>query len=126
MKSFSLIQLYFVLATLVGLILMVIGAVTLSKIGLDKLVGVKPYPEFSAPYPPTFEYKDTLAESTPAATKKALEAWQKDYEAWQQSMKEYNTADQQIKRDLTQSLAMLLVGLPVFFFHSPKVFKKEN
>lgn len=124
MKSFSLIQLYFVLATLVGLILIIIGSVTLVKVGLDQVVGVKPYPEFTAPYPPseTIALKEQATESQA----QALAEWEQDYKDWQENIKSYNAQEQQIRRDIAQSLAMLLVGIPVFLIHSPRIFKKNE
>jgi Lon protease-like protein len=124
MKPFSLIQLYFVLATLVGLILIIIGSVTVVKIGLDQVVGVKPYPEFSAPYPPS-DIR-SLKEGATESQAQALAKWEQDYNNWQEEMKSYNAHEQQIKRDIAQSLAMLLVGIPVFLIHSPRVFKKTD
>ena len=127
MKSFSLIQLYFVLATLTGLILIIIGSVTLVKLGLDQVVGVKPYPDFSAPYPPTGDTSKLQAEST-ESQKVALAQWEQDYTKWQTDLKDYSASDQQMKRDIVQSLSMLAVGIPVFLLHCKRVFspKKEE
>lgn len=124
MKSFSLIQLYFVLATLVGLILIIIGSVTLVKLGLDQVVGVKPYPDYTAPYPPS--QIEPLKETATESQALALAQWEQEYNTWQEEMKSYNAQEQQIRRDLAQSLAMLVVGIPVFLLHSPRVFKKSN
>jgi Lon protease-like protein len=120
MKAFSLIQLYFVLATMAGLILIIVGSVTLVRIGLDNVIGVKPYPDYTAPYPPTVD-QGKLSGAT-YSQMQALAQWEHDYAQWQEKMKSYNAADQQLKRDIVQSLSMLLVGIPVFLIHSPKVF----
>ena len=125
MKSFSLIQLYFVLATLTGLILIIVGSVTLVRMGLDKVVGVKPYPNFSAPYPPNSDLKNA-SEAATVSQKQALAQWEQEYAQWQEETKGYDQVDQQIKRDLTQALAMMLVGAPVFLVHSPRLFKKHD
>lgn len=126
MKSFSLIQLYFVLATLVGLILIIIASVSLVKMGLDSVLGVQQYPQFSAPYPPT---RDIVNPDDPAATesqREALSEWEANYSSWKENDSKYNAAEQNIKRDTAQSLAMLIVGLPVFLIHMPKVFGKAK
>lgn len=125
MKPFSLIQLYFVLATLIGLILIIFGTVTLVKQGLDKAVGVKPYPDYTAPYPPTTDATKLDAIAT-ESQKEALAKWEKDYSQWQSDIKTYNAQEQQMRRDLSQSLSMLLVGIPVFLIHSPRIFKKSK
>lgn len=126
MKIFSLIQLYFVLATLVGLVLIIIGSVTVVRIGLDKVVGVKPYPEFTAPYPPGFDKGQFADEGVTESQKAALASWEQEYSQWQTEYKEYNKEDQQFKREITQAVSMLLVGIPVFLIHSPRVFKKQE
>lgn len=126
MKSFSLIQLYFVLASIVGLILLIIGSVSGIKIGLDKIIGVQPYPEFSTPYPPTkenFVTSDTTEISE--SQKQALADWEDQYTQWQESQKNYNQEEQRIKRDMAQALAMIAVGVPVFWIHAPRLFKEK-
>lgn len=122
MKPFSLIQLYFVLATLIGLILIIFGTVTLVKQGLDRAVGVKPYPDYTAPYPPTTDI-NKFDEIATESQKEALAKWERDYTQWQSDIKDFNAQEQQIKRDISQSLAMLVVGIPVFLIHSPRIFK---
>lgn len=128
MKPFSLIQLYFVLASLTGLILMIIGSVSIIKVGADKLIGVKPYPEFSAPYPPIMDdfSKDTVTEVATESQKAALAEWEKSYIEWQEAQKDYNQEEQQIKRDLAQALSMIAVGIPVFWIHAPRIFKGKE
>lgn len=127
MKPFSLIQLYFVLASLTGLILMIIGSVSIIKIGADKLIGVQPYPEFSTPYPPTLqEYQGKTTEAVTESQKVALADWEKNYSEWQVAQKDYNQEEQRIKRDLAQALSMIAVGIPVFWIHAPRIFKEKQ
>lgn len=127
MKPFSLIQLYFVLASLAGLILLIIGSVSIIKIGADKLIGVQPYPEFSAPYPPTLqEYQGKATGAVTYSQKAALAEWEKNYSEWQVAQKDYNQEEQRIKRDLAQALSMIVVGIPVFWIHAPRIFKEKQ
>jgi Lon protease-like protein len=125
-RSF-LVQIYFVLATLIGLILIVISGVNVSRLVLNELLGVEQYPSFGTPYPP---YKDPglstpNAENLTTEDKEALEEWKKEYEAWQQKEREYNSEDQNRRRQIAESLAMLIVGVPVFAIHAPYVFKRS-
>lgn len=120
-----LVQIYFVLASLIGLILMVISGVTLSRLVLNELIGVKEYPSFSAPYPvkdPGIITAET--EGLTPEQKESLAQWEKEYADWQQREKEFNSEDQNRRRQIAESLAMLIVGLPVFGFHAPYVFKR--
>jgi Lon protease-like protein len=128
MKPFSLIQLYFVLASLTGLILMIIGSVSIIKIGADKLIGVQPYPEFTAPYPPTVSEssKDAIKETATESQKADLAEWEQNYTQWQEAQKNYNQEEQRIKRDLAQALSMIAVGIPVFWIHAPRIFKGKE
>lgn len=121
-----LVQIYFVLASLIGLILIVISGVNLSKLVLNQLIGVKDYPEFSAPYP----VKDPgMASSTTEGLtqqqKDKIAQWEKDYDAWIQQQKDYNSSDQNRRREIAESLAMLIVGIPVFAIHAPYVFRRS-
>lgn len=121
-----LVQIYFVLATLIGLVLIVISGVNLSRLVLNEALGVKEYPDFSAPYPP---YKDptmtaSSAQNLTPEEKESLNQWQKEYDAWQEKQKAYNSADQNRRRQIAEALAMLIVGIPVFAFHAPYVFKR--
>lgn len=117
---------YFVLAALIGLILIVIGGVNISRLVLNQVLGVKDYPEFSAPFP----YKDPglVEPNTLGATaeqQKSLEQWHQDYTRYQEQLKNYNTSDQNRRRQIAESLAMIVIGVPVFALHAPHIFKKE-
>lgn len=121
------IQIYFVLAALIGLILIVIGGVSLSQLALNTVLGVKDYPEFSAPFP----YKDPtlMSPSEAGATadqKASLEKWHQEYQQYQENIKSYNATDQNRRRRIAESLAMIVVGVPVFALHAPHIFRKGS
>lgn len=122
-----LLQLYFVIASVIGLILIIMSGVNLLKLGLNQVLGVKPYPEFSAPYPAVRE-PGLVNANEPSLTdeqRAKVAEWEIQYEQWQKAQIEYNQADQQTKREIATGLAMLIVGLPVFAFHAPYIFKKK-
>ncbi|MEO8582024.1 MAG: hypothetical protein ABI425_05640 [Patescibacteria group bacterium] len=119
-----LVQIYFVLASLIGLILIVISCVNISRLALNEVLGVRDYPES-----PPYLYKDPNLATTPpenvtAEERQNFDQWQKDYTDWQQKQKDYNSSDQNRRRQIAESLAMLVVGIPVFAFHAPYVFKR--
>lgn len=127
-----LIQLYFVLATLIALILIVIGSVNGAQLILKNVLGVKPYPSFSAPYPSDFKLRGvaepvlTGEEVATAEQQRKIAEWEALYDQWQQEQRQYNEADQTMRRELATALAMLVVGVPVFALHAPYVFKRKS
>src|SRR5690606_9520777 len=123
-----LIQIYFVLATLIGLILIVMGAVNGARLGLNTVLGVQQYPVFNAPYPVSERFAgEKQIENSGELTQDQIEqlrSWQLEYDTWQEREREYNSESQQIRREIASFLAMLAVGIPVFAIHAPYVFKK--
>ena len=123
-----LIQIYFVVATLIGLILIVMSSVALAQLGLKTLLGVKDYPNFRSPTPVLEKYpgQAELQEEELTETQKVkLVEWEKEYDAWKMEEKAYDSEDQAKRREIATSLAMLIVGIPVFLIHAPYVFKKK-
>lgn len=126
-RSF-LVQIYFVLATLIGLVLIVIASVNVVQLGLKEILGVQPYPEYRAPYPSMEKYPGEEAVSEAEMTaeqQEKLAQWEREYDQWKEQEANYNSQDQQLRRDIASSLAMLIVGIPVFVIHAPYVFRKK-
>lgn len=121
-----LIQLYFVLAALLGLVLIVVASVGLAELGLKELIGVKEYPEFTAPYPVRDPgLVEANSEQLTESQRESLAQWETDYKRWQQEQREFNQSDQRRRRQIASSLAMLLIGIPVFAIHAPYVFRRR-
>ncbi|MBW7955725.1 hypothetical protein H3C66_03240 [Patescibacteria group bacterium] len=124
------IQIYFVVATLIGLLLIVISSVTLVQLGLKEALGVKEYPSFRAPYPDLGERypgeKTIDSTELPADQQARLEEWGRQYDAWKVEEAAYDSEDQERRRQIATSLAMLIVGVPVFGLHAPHVFKRKQ
>lgn len=124
-----LIQIYFVIATLIGLILIVMSGVALTQLVLKEFLGVKDYPSFNSPtpvlekFPGQSELKD---EELTEDQKQKLAEWETEYDQWKEAEKSYNSEEQSKKREIATSLAMLIVGIPVFLIHAPYVFKKNK
>ena len=81
-------------------------------------------PHIRQPYTDSQKLAD-IEQLTESQTQ-ALARWETEYQAWQDTQSKYNQAEQTFRREIAQSLAMLLVGIPVFWIHAPKIFKKEN
>ena len=125
------LQLYFVLASLLGLVLIVIGASTYLTTTLTQHY-FKPVPP-ERPMPPApyvneealrmIEDKNLSADSE---TEVAYQSWRSDYKMWQQDQQEspYDWEAENRKRTMAWSLAMLIVGAPVFLIHAPFIFIK--
>lgn len=125
-----LIQIYFVLASLLGLLLIVMGSVNAVRFGVNTLIGVREFPSFMAPQPFLERFPgekmvvDNEDELTPEQ-KEALEQWRVDYDQWREKEKNFNHEEQQQKREIAGFIAMLVVGIPVFAIHAPYVFGRK-
>lgn len=125
-----LVQSYFVLATLMGLVLLVFGSVTLVQLGVKEMLGVKPYPFFNAPFPELQErFPGEKTIDTTQLTeeqKMRLDEWTAQYDKWKAEEAAFNSQDQERRREIATALAMIIVGIPVFGFHAPHVFRKKK
>ena len=126
-SSFSVwLQLYFVCATLLGLVCLVIGVSTLINTFLTSTV-FKVRENIAAPPQPYMEITKLQepANLTPEE-KQALAQWQADYSKWQRNQASYDFEAENRKRSLAWSLALILTGAPVFALHAPVVFRKAR
>lgn len=121
------LQLYFVFASLLGLLLIVMGAFNAVNVGLTATV-LKPAPDqFSRPMPPEPTFVTEKAAQDAELTedqKAAVAAWEKEFQAWQESQKNFDYEAENRKRSMAFSIAMLVTGIPVFALHAPWVFKR--
>lgn len=100
-------KIYLYAVSLIALVIMVIGAITLLNLGLKTFIFTKADRDFYAME--CFSTKPTApGESTPKCSA--------EEEAAMNKRNEENRAAQK-QRDAAQSLAMLIVAAPVFYFH---------
>lgn len=120
-------QLYFVLATLIGLICLVIGVSTLVNTVIGTYILPVKTPRFNAPPQPYVEIQ-TLNDRQDLTQdqRQALAAWQKDYQLWETEQKNYDYEAENRRRSLAWSIAMIVTGVPVFALHAPVVFKRAS
>jgi len=118
-----IVQLYFVLASLLGLAMLVIG----SSIGLNALLTqyiFTPQRYVSPPARPfVLDQPVYESENLTVEQQMALTEWQADYDAWQTAETEIDYETESRKRSFATALGMILVGLPVFLIHAPFVFQ---
>lgn len=118
------LQLYFVCASLLGLLLISIGSVTLINMGLNSTV-LKVESTNQMPPMPYLD-SDTIANNTQLTTedKKALQQWNNEYTKWQESESKRDYQAEGRKQGIAMGLALLVTGLPIFFLHAPVLFRQ--
>ena len=136
-QKHSLIRtVYLYLFALVGLALVVIGAVRLLDLGMkiyifkeaDKPESVRstgPYPPFGMLEPQpvkrdtgvgTIKIADKTEKITPEE-KAALDQWLVEYSAWQESQKNIDYLRSNREREASNALAFIIIGLPLYLYH---------
>jgi len=118
---------YLYLFALIGLVLLIIGAVNFIDMGLkayvftkaddqEKIYGVRP------PAPYNLEKIEDLAESEGATElteqeRALIRDWLVEYEEWQDEESRIDTVVSGRHREASNNLAMIIVGLPLFLYH---------
>lgn len=136
MNKYPLVRtIYLYLFALVGLTLLVIGGVRFVDMGLKAFIFTKAdeeqrlnYAQPSSPYPiekfqniaQSPEMTITLTESE----KTTFQMWLVDYENWKKRRDAIDPILSQRQRDASFNLAMIIVGLPLYFFHW-RIIKRE-
>lgn len=130
MKSSFLVTLYYTLASIIGLILTVIGAAMLINLILTTyILDIPRYPSM----PPQMysdgpaqvkQIEERNAEALTDDDKVAIESWKASYAQWEKEQRSYDQANVEKKNQLATSISMLVVGLPVLFFHQRELRKK--
>lgn len=131
MQKFDMKTLYFVLASLLGLLMLVMGIASASNTALEQYVfkpksqtrGIPPEPFISSTVKQLEEPK--IKEELTPEQKAALEQWRLDYAAWQEEQKNFDWEAENRKRSLSFALSMIIAGGPVFLIHAPFVFKRS-
>ncbi|MCD8484845.1 hypothetical protein LRY65_02265 [Candidatus Woesebacteria bacterium] len=118
------IQLYFVLASLVGLVILIIG----SSVGLNALLSQYVFPlqprTSAPPVPYVLQKTVSDAEGLTVEEQQLLDQWEQDYQRWLEEDSKIDYELENRKRTYATALAMILVGGPVFLIHVPFVFRQ--
>ena len=130
MKSPFLITLYYALASIIGLILTVVGAVTLLNLILTTYIlriprypSMPPEPYLSAPVPAK-QLADRNPQNLTDDEKQSLAEWKVSYARWQKEQASYDQEGVDKKRTLAMSFSLLAVGIPVLLFHQRELRRK--
>lgn len=120
------VQLYFVLSSLLGLILASIGMIMILNVILTQTIWKVPdRPSYGPPPEPALTRLPAPTEGELTDEQKEMLAqWEKDYQRWQEEDRSYNYEEANRKRQIANGVALLITGLPILFAHAPWVFKK--
>lgn len=120
------LQLYFVLAALLGLVLTAIGASMLVNTHLSSTVFKVESQRFSPPPQPALEMTKLDDKELTEAQKEALVEWEKEYKIWQESEKNRDYEAENRKRSYATAISFLVVGIPILLFHAPWIWKRSR
>lgn len=117
---------YLYLFSLVGLVLIVVASVSLLDLGLKATIfrqadQYPTYPEYPMP-------RSAVEKPIPGATEAQIyEPTAEEKAEYEKKLAEYEKENRRRERERTasRSLAMLLVGIPLFLYHWRKVQEKE-
>jgi len=131
LEKHSLVRtIYLYLFTVVGLALIVSGAVRFLDMGLKMFVFTKAddidkiqqrysYPAYSTIMP--IEKMQQLQTSTTteltSEERAVLKSWLDDYKKWQEETGKIDYLASQRQKEASNNLAMILVGLPLYLYH---------
>ncbi|MCP6719336.1 MAG: DUF3223 domain-containing protein [Patescibacteria group bacterium] len=133
-KHYPLIRtIYLYLFTLLGLIFAIIGTVRLVDMGLKTFVFTKAEQEqklsFREPFPQPYaikrveEYQDD--EKLSEEERATIKQWLEEYKDWKEKRSEINYATVRKHKEVSNSLAFIIVGLPLYLYHW-KIIKRET
>lgn len=120
------LQLYFVLAALLGLVLTAIGASMLVNTTLSSTVFKVEQRGFVPPPQPAIEVSKLETKDLTAEQKAALEQWQTEYKTWQESEKNRDYEAENRQRTYANAISFLVVGIPILLFHAPWIWRKSR
>ena len=128
-QKHSLIRaIYLYSFALLGLALLTIGSVRFLDMGLRAFVFTKADENINENYAPVCSPMETLEKfeknsgnasvsfGLTIEEKDQMKMWDKDYKSWK-SMPKADYATQQRHRDASISLALILIGLPLYLYH---------
>ena len=141
MKKHSLIRtIYLYLFALLGLVLIIIGAVSFVQMGLKAYVFTKADEQRKAAFlrPPALSLKSQLIETTdgelenPKKTVKLtseqisiLNNWIENYNNWEERQEKIDPVTSNRHQDASRNLALIIIGLPLYIYHW-RIIKKET
>jgi len=134
MEQYPLIRkIYLYLFSLIGLVLMVIAGVQLINLALKVYVFTQVEKQETAyqgmpscgPFSPEkvgsitsqTGQTDKITIQITAGEQEQMKLWLADYKTWEENQKSYDPIKANRQRDAANSLAMLIIGLPLYAYH---------
>jgi hypothetical protein len=107
---------FYGIASLAGLLFLMIGAVGMLMLSLQILLNVQRYPDIDTPPTPA-DYIGELRErpELSAEQKEAVTQWNKEFNDWRNKKAEFYKTGYK-KQELSTHLSFLIVGIPVFLY----------
>ena len=139
MEKHSLIRtIYLYLFALLGLVLLTIGGIRFLDMGLKAFVFTKAEEEERISYKmPPVPYSVPITEKLyqegeegkevclSEEEKLRLEEWLTNYESWKEEREKIDPVTSRRHRDASLNLSIILIGLPLYFYHWT-IIKKET
>ena len=123
---------YLYLMTAIGLIVFIIGSVTIINTGLKAFVFKKADLNYNSGPSEIYLAKsvnqvDALktCDNLTAEDKANIEMWLADYKIWQENQKNQDPVTSTRQREASTAIAMILVGFPIYLIHW-RIIKKEK
>lgn len=123
---------YLYLFSLVGLVLMVIGAIRLVDLGLKMTIFTHadrasnyyeappmPAARYAAPFSEKLELTQFVEEGEPLTDEErvALTRWMRDYKDWEERRSKIDYVRANREREASNALAFLVIGFPLYWYH---------
>ncbi len=125
-------SIYLYIFALLGLVFMTIGGVRFVDMALKAVVFTQADNEQrlyarQPPMPATRPDMERWASSDAVTEEQraTIRQWLADYESWRETSAKLDVVASQRQRDASTSLALILVGLPLYFFHSRMIRKRS-
>lgn len=123
-------KLYLYCFSLLGLVLIVIGCVSMLDLGLRVFIFTKADKDqeyYTRPYPPKAIYDASVPAQEISVSEEELqmiEDYLQNYQEWEAQNKEISYISSQRHRTASRNLALIIIGLPLYLYHWT-VIKKE-
>jgi hypothetical protein len=141
MKAVIVIKkIYLYVATLIGLVMLIIGCANFINMGLKAYVFTQADEQYKLeserpPYEPRFleEKRDVIVADSETVTveltkeeKYQLQQFFEEYDAWEERNETLDVIKTQRHRTAATNLSLILVGLPVYLYHWMIVRRKKD
>ena len=124
---------YLYLMTAIGLIVFIIGAVSILNLGLKTFIFTQADRDYYIERPNALYLNRDLeqaeaiknCESLTAEDQEMIQNWLVDYQAWKEKSEKVDYPRSNRERSAAQAIAMILVGFPIYLFHWTRI-KKDR